>query len=111
MGLSGSLNCRYQFYDIYMAGYSSDFKNWDLAIITLEDPIGVETGWMGVKSLPPEGACAESALTLAKLHTVGYPVEEKASNIAYEDTCDLNVRHLLHLWERVWSCSSAVCMC
>lgn len=75
-----------------MAGYSSDFKNWDLAIITLDEPIGLETGYMGVKSLPPEGACSASALTLAQLHVVGYPVEEEASSIAYEDTCDLNVR-------------------
>ena len=84
--------CRYMFYDIYIAEYLSDFRNWDLAIITLEEPVGLKTGWMGIKALPPPGACIPGSSVLKQLVTVGYPVEVESASEQYTSTCDLQVR-------------------
>lgn len=59
--------------------------------MTLAEPVGLQTGWMGVKALPPAGACTSGPVVLEDLHTVGYPVEPTASSTAYQDVCDLNV--------------------
>lgn len=75
-----------------MSQYVSDFKNWDLAIITLEEPVGLKAGWMGIKALPPKGACTPGALSLPRLHSVGYPVESVSSAFQYTSTCSLEVR-------------------
>ena len=84
--------CSYDFYDIYMSQYVSDFKNWDLAIITLKEPVGLKAGWMGIKALPPKGACTPGSTSLPRLHSVGYPVESVSSAFQYTSTCSLEVR-------------------
>lgn len=83
--------CRYAFYDVYTEAYVADFKNWDVAIVTLQEPVGLQAGWMGIKALPPAGACSSDAVLLPSLHAVGYPVEENVSDRAYTDICDLYV--------------------
>ena len=83
--------CRYAFYDVYTEAYLADFKNWDVAIITLQEPVGLQAGWMGIKALPPAGACSSEAVLLPSLHAVGYPVENKVSDHAFADVCDLYV--------------------
>jgi hypothetical protein len=82
---------RYEYYDIYMSEYLSDFKNWDLAIITLQQPVGLAAGWMGVKAFAPKGACSAGALTLSNIHVVGYPVETSTSSYQYTSSCSLQV--------------------
>lgn len=93
----GILFCRYAFYDIHTVAYEADFKNWDVAIITLQEPVGLQAGWMGVKALPALGTCSSQPVLLPSLHAVGYPVEEKVSDHAYADVCDLYVRPHVHL--------------
>lgn len=83
--------CRYAFYDVYTEAYVADFKNWDVAIVTLQEPVGLHAGWMGIKALPPAGACSADGVLLPSLHTVGYPVEDNVSDHAYADVCDLYV--------------------
>eukprot|EP00892_Ulva_mutabilis_P000239 jgi/Ulvmu1/10215/UM060_0015.1 len=84
---------KYAFYDIYTAAYEADFKNWDVAIVTLQEPVGLQAGWMGVKALPPAGTCSSRSVLLPNLHAVGYPVEESVSDHAFGDACDLYVRN------------------
>jgi hypothetical protein len=74
-----------------MSRYVSDFKNWDLAIVTLKEPVGLKAGWMGIKALPPRGFCFPGATTLPNLQAVGYPVENASSSYQYVSSCSLEV--------------------
>jgi hypothetical protein len=85
---------RYAFVDVYTTAYVADYRNFDLAVVTLQEPIGLKAGWMGVRALPPTGTCDRAEVTLPSLQVVGYPVEADAANYPYTDTCDLQVRSL-----------------
>lgn len=47
--------------------------NWDFGVVELQDNIGYELGWMGIKS-----SCAETSLDL---HVVGYPADKPSGTM------------------------------
>ncbi len=54
---------------------SSDF-DWDMALITLDRPVGFSTGWLGRESFPNN-----STYTGMNLNTAGYPADKPASTM------------------------------
>lgn len=84
--------CRYEKVDIFEAGYVENSRDFDVAVVTLREAIGLRTGWLGAKALPPEEVCSSAPSTLPSLLAVGYPVEPTHSNLQYSDTCNLQVR-------------------
>ena len=90
--------CRYAFFDVFVREYTNDFKDWDMAVITLQQPIGLNTGWMGIKALPPHGACDPGPVDIAPIHTVGYPVEPSTTAYQYISACTLQVHIPLEAW-------------
>ena len=75
-----------------MSEYVADFKNWDMAVVTLKQPIGLTAGWMGIKALPPPGACTPGWIELPNIRSVGYPVEVNATSYQWTSGCTLRVR-------------------
>jgi Trypsin len=94
------LPCRYDFYDIYMAQYVADASGWDVATVTLKEPVGLTAGWMGVKALPPAGACTSRPQVIPHVHLVGYPVESNGTANQYTSVCPLHVSSSVHIRPR-----------
>ena len=84
--------CRYDFFDIYMSEYVADYQNWDMAVVTLKQPVGLTAGWMGIKALPPPGACTADWIEMSQIRTVGYPVEKNSTSYQWVSGCKLQVR-------------------
>ena len=83
--------CSYDFCDLFISKYEEGATEWDLAIITLTEPIGLTTGWMGVKALPPVGICSPEPFTLAGMEVVGYPVQDDSRRSQWASFCELKV--------------------
>jgi len=77
-----------------VSAYESDSRDWDIAVITLAQPVGLYTGWMGIKSLPPAGLCSDAPFVLPGMEVVGYPVNAAGAHTQMASFCDLKVRRL-----------------
>jgi hypothetical protein len=94
---SADAGCRYERVDVFESGYGQNYRDFDLAVVTLQEPVGLRAGWLGAKALPPPEVCSSASSTLPSLLAVGYPVEPAHSSFQYSDTCDLQVRCI---WRR-----------